>query len=286
MNRAIALSGGAAAIIAASATYLFPPFDNVGGVNPQSHEEFERGQAAFASALSESRGDFADMAHLGLTSREIDGVDGTVLVSESPGECSDRGIYWMRPSKGTDLAITAPHRGSDRHTGTLASVLFVETQARAAAWNSAPRRANATCPHGLDLARQKHHLFSAFTLGFAQAMPQGLIIQLHGFEGARRHSEVAQTAGMIISNGTREPGAKILDLADCLSVAFAPDPVLVYPIETGELGALTNVQGRLLREQGFDGFVHLEISFPLRKALLGDENLRAELANCLIGAAS
>ncbi|MEL7189905.1 MAG: hypothetical protein AAGK17_10175 [Pseudomonadota bacterium] len=285
MSRAMTISGGAAAIIAASAVTLFPPFDDVSGVASPSAQEFSSGRKAFARFMTDPQNDVSQLKQMGLSARAIEGADGTVLASESDDECKGRGIYWLRDHGGTSLAITAPHRGSDRHTGTLASALFLETEAKVAAWNSAPRRANDKCPYGLDLARERHHLFSAFNLGFADAAPDGLIVQLHGFEGERRHSQAARDAGIIVSDGTQKPGTRLYDFADCLSIAFAPAPVLVYPGDTAELGALTNAQGQLLRENGFDGFVHLEISAPLREAMVEDGALRAKLAGCLRKAA-
>ena len=212
----------------------------------------------------------------------VSGSEDTALFKEASGECAGRGVYWLREGGSNQLAITAPHRGADRHTGTLAAALFEETGARAAAWNSAPRRPTAKCSHAIDLAREKDHVFSAFALAFARKVPSGLIVQLHGFEAERRYSNKAQEAAIILSNGTDTPSDRVLDIADCLSLAFAPQPVLVYPGDTGELGALSNAQGQLLNAAGFGGFVHIEIAANLRSALVEDEALRAKFASCLM----
>ncbi len=276
------LAGGAAAIVLAGAAQLFPGFDKVQSVAVPNGHEFASSRSAFERLIAEPRGALGGLEEFGFAAGKIDDVHDAVLLREAPQDCAGRGIYWLREGSESRLAITAPHRGSDRHTGMLAASLFQETKARAAAWNSAPRRPTSNCSNAIDLAREKDHTFSAFGLAFADAIPDGLMVQLHGFDGAHRHTRAAQDAAMIISNGTNKPSERLLDIADCLSLAFAPSSVLVYPGDTGELGALTNAQGQLLNAAGFDGFVHLEIAAGLREAMIEDASLRAKLAACLM----
>ena len=278
------LTGGAAAVILAGAATLFPPFATVDRAASAEQSEFARAQASFAQMLGTAGANATKLAEFGLASGALPGAEDAVLLREQAGSCAGQGIYWIRDKGERKLAITAPHRGSDRHTGTLASALFLETNAQAAAWNSAPRRPTKTCEIGIDLAREENHLFTAFALGFAQASPAGLMVQLHGFDGERRRSIAAQNAAMIISNGTEQPNDRVFDLADCLSLAFAPASVLAYPGDTGELGGVSNAQGKALREANFDGFIHMEIAADLRAALVADGNLRAKLATCLVEA--
>ena len=40
--------------------------------------------------------------------------------------------------------------------------------------------------------------------------------------------------------------------------------------------------GRLLRERGHDGFVHVELARPLRERLRNEQELRSNLAACLV----
>lgn len=275
------LAGGAAAIVLASATQLFPPFNTVDEIAGITDPAFFEATNAFAAMLNDSDHGLGALDQFGLGTERIETARDTVLISDKSGRCSDQGIYWLRSATATPLALTAPHRGSDRHTGTLAAALFQETDAMAAAWNSAPRKARNDCPHALDLAREKNHLFTAFSLGFAKAAPSGLLVQLHGFEQGRRQDIAARDAAMIVSNGTEEPGNLLLDLADCLSAAFAPQSVLVFPGDTAELGALTNAQGQALRDAGFDGFAHIEMSAELRASMVKDEALRARFGACL-----
>ena len=279
------LAGGAAAVVMAGAAALFPPMRDTASPEELAGKQFAQAENAFAEALRGSPLGIARIDRFGLQAGRVDSADSAVLLSEAGDDCRGRGVYWINADASTALAITAPHRGSDRYTGTLAATLFVETDARAAGWNSAPRRPNKACANAVDLARAKDHVFSAFTLGFAKAFPDGLVVQLHGFEGVRREKLAAQEAAIILSNGTDRPSERLLDLADDLSIAFTPLEVLVFPIGTGELGATGNAQGQLLREAGFAGFVHIEMSAQLRAALIEDSELRAKLADALVRAA-
>lgn len=271
---ALALSVGLAAL-------LFPPLREAVGIATPDRAGMSATKRLFDAALAgeampASRG-------TGLRAqRPPEGWEGMVY-SEAEGECEGRGIYLVRSGSVQPLAITAPHRGADRNTGTLAAQLFLESGAAAAAWNSAPRNPSATCPHALDLAKAPRHPFTAFAQSFARRYPKGRVVQLHGFDREKRAAEATSEAAMIISNGTMTPDPALLDLADCLSVVLDPAPVLVFPYEAKELGALKNAQGEALRAEGFAGFVHLEMSADLRQRLVDDQALRGRFSNCLQG---
>lgn len=268
-------------LAAGLAALLLPPLRETRGIAPSDSASFAASQRLFAAALVGARNWQKDAAALGLEPRRDEPQLPGVLLAEPQGECFGRGSYLLREAGGLPLALTAPHRGSDRHTGTLAAALYLETGAAAATWNSAPRRASQTCPAALDLAREPLHPFTAFALAFAERFPTGRVVQLHGFDGARRQGLAASEAAVIVSDGTDRPSEALLDLADCLSLALAPRAVLVYPFETRELGALSNAQGQTLRAAGFDGFVHLEMSAALRAELVADAGLRGRLGDCL-----
>ena len=85
---------------------------------------------------------------------------------------------------------------------------------------------------------------------------------------------------MILSNGTLSPGLKLQHQQACLSAGLAR-PVRLYPLSIRELGGTTNVQGIALRQLGYQSFVHMEMSRPLRQALLDDEATRVQLLRCM-----
>ncbi len=272
----------AAGFGAGVAALAFAPLGKAVRADGGDSESFAAARVMFRQALTDAPDPDA-AARLGLHIRQSDGEWDGVVLSEEDSDCAGRGAYLIRQGTSLPLAITAPHRGSDLHSGTIAATLFAETGAAAAAWNSAPRNARDACGAAIDLARQDKHHFTAFSLAFAEAFPAGRVVQLHGFDGNKRNSEAARNAEIIVSDGTGEPGDKLLDLADCLSRRFAPRPVLVYPIDTGELGALGNAQAQVLREEArFDGFVHLEMSSRFRAELVQDTALRARLGQCLV----
>lgn len=276
------------ALAAGLAALLFPQLRQAIGIDRSddarlaaARQLFEQALAGRAPVQLRSQGSDLGLA-VSPAPREWQGV----MLAEPEGDCRARGVYLVRQSEDlVPLAISAPHRGADRHTGTLAAALFIESRAAAAAWNSAPRRPLAKCPHAIDLARQPHHPFTAFALAFAHQHPGGLLVQLHGFEPRGRGGAAARGAAMILSNGSRRPDARLLGLADCLSLALVPQRVLVFPNETGELGGTENAQGTALRDAGFTGFVHLEMSAGLRTRLVQDQVLRQRMCACLIEAA-
>lgn len=276
------------ALAAGLAALLYPPLRQAVGIERPDRMRFAEAQRMFAHALAGRSSALLqdEAAAVGLVasgaSREWQGA----VLTEAADDCKGRGTYLVRDDGGAlPLALTAPHRGADQHTGTLAASLFLESRAAAAAWNSAPRNPQAECPYALDLARERHHPFTAFALAFARQHPEGLMVQLHGFDRNNRNEEAAREAGVILSNGTRVPDARLLDVADCLSGSLAPHIIKVFPVETGELGALGNAQGMALRKAGFNGFVHLELSAELRRDLVSDDALRSGFRRCLEQAA-
>jgi hypothetical protein len=267
------------AITATILAALFRPFGQTNGFYVPNALEARAAQRIFANLLLPGKFDTDDANRIGFLAKPIDG--GLALV-EAAQDCKGRGGYVVRGGNRTlPVAITAPHRGSDRHSGTIAQLLFAEHPIAAVAWNSAPRRAGQQCPHGGDIAQMPTHYFTAFSAAFAQKNPSGRVVQLHGFDQAKRKSAAAQQADMIISDGSKKPSARLLDFADCLTRSFPEFTIAVFPIDTDELGATTNAQGKALRRQNHAGFTHVEMDAALRVAMVNDAAMRARFARCL-----
>lgn len=268
------------AFSAAMLAGLFPPLRSSNGFERPGAVDLSRAEAMFAAGLgapksSEWREEASD---LGWQARDAEGFAQLV---EPFGNCQGRGVYLIGLSPdAAPTAMTAPHRGADKHTGTLAAMFAEEGKLAAAAWNSAPRRKSAECDAFGDLAKAEEHFFTAFALSFAQAYPQGRVVQLHGFDRDNRQSLAGSEADIIISDGTDQPGDRLLALSECLTISLQAWNVRVYPLDAPELGALKNAQGAALREQGFEGFTHIEMSLNLRLALRKDTGLRAQFLNC------
>ena len=220
-------------------------------------------------------------AAIGLAGTEEDGV----VSLRDPERCGDKGEYRLREEGGVPLLIMAPHSFHDIHSGTIAWRLFERMPATAAARNTVPRQirresGDKRCSP-IDLAGERDHVFTAFALGFSDRFPRGAVVQLHGFDRQVRDSARASDAALIVSDGTTQPDRHLYDLADCLSRAVEPREVLIFPVQTNELGGKENAQGRALRENDGARFVHLELSLELRRALLKDDRLLDRLGACL-----
>ena len=222
-----------------------------------------------------------DAARFGLVTARVESPDGLALV-EPQDDCGGRGAYLLRQGAAVSpVALVAPHRGADRHTGTIVQLLMAEHRFAAAAWNSAARRPSAACAHAGDVAREATHYITAFSLAFAQQYPQGRVIQLHGFDGKNYQDNAAGRADLILSDGSRRPPEGLRLMAACLTRALPDRPVRVYGIDSDILGATVNRQGRALRRAGFAGFSHVEMSPGMRALLVGDGSARARFATCL-----
>ncbi len=266
---------------------LLRPLRQAGGFVVPDAAEARNAQAMFGAALAGARlGQTppqlgSEAKHLGLVAARVEAPDGLAL-TEPEENCAGRGAYLLR--RGGDVspvALVAPHRGADRYTGTIVQLLMAEYRFGAAAWNSAPRRASAACAHAGDVAREPTHYITAFSLAFAHQYPRGRIVQIHGFEGKNRQSSDAGMADFILSDGTSNPPPILREVAACLIREFPDHQVRVFGIDSDELGATTNRQGRALRSAGFAGFTHVEISPGMREQLVGDRAARARFAACL-----
>ena len=202
------------------------------------------------------------------------------IASELNNSCRGRGFYAFSSDKRRHSVLQAPHRYMDRDTGTIALKLANTNSFRAIAWNTAPRRIESE--QGLqdaDLAHRWDSYFVAFTEAFASVLPRGRLIQLHGFAAKKRKTAEAVGANIIVSAGSHWPTAEVRRVSTCLSAEF-PSSVRLFPRDISELGATRNMQGRLLRGLGHNGFVHVELSDSLRNELGDDAESLQRLCYC------
>ena len=278
MTRFLALSLLAGALLV-SALILPRLLDGTSAIE-LDETSYDRTRLRFTALLLGNSGRLPD----GFETQEPLNSEGAAMLRESEGACRGGGIYVIRPRKGAGppLLISAPHRRSDRLTGRLTLRLFEELGATAAAWNSVHRRAGETkCGGTTDLARLRRHPFTAFSLAFAEAYPEGRVVQIHGFDPNRRMSATGRSAELILSSGSPTVTPHVRDIASCLRDSLPSRRVAVYPRDVQELGARRNAQGRQLRAAKFGGFVHVELAYRLREELIKDENLRSRFGNCL-----
>lgn len=205
---------------------------------------------------------------------------GILVLRERADQRHGRGFYALRASAGAPILLQAPHQYYDAYTGAIARKLFLESDAVAAAWNTASRHQTKAS----DLVHIQNSYYHAQSRAFATLHPQGLILQLHGFSVGKRKSAAGRGAAAIISSGTRTPSPAATALAACLT-SHLGIPALLYPRDVQELGATRNTVAADLRRQQFTGFLHLEMSEELRRRLTNDAAARQVLIQCVKEAA-
>lgn len=194
-------------------------------------------------------------------------------VQELPKSRHGRGYFAINPQAKNNWLLQAPHADSDLHTGKIASRLFLTGAFRAAQWNTVHRDVS-------DMAHSPDTYWQAYTQAFAELYPEGKIIQIHGFDQDNRKSEEGSNSDMILSAGNKNPPDWLQQTASCLKKAM-PLHVSLYPFDVKELGGTKNVQGQLLMVMGYGGFVHIEMSGPMRMELLNNAETRKRFIACL-----
>jgi len=183
------------------------------------------------------------------------------------------------------IALQAPHSFHDQRTRKLALLLMQEGDFVAAAWNTVHRYSsgggrNDQGSAPADMAHTDHSYFQAFTRAFARRYPHGSIVQLHGFSQQKRDTKEGRSADMVLSSGSMNVTSSLLQLNRCFQQQFIGVSRL-FPMDIHELGATTNRNASMLRTMDFTGFVHVEMSAPLRKKLVEVKFLRERMLSCI-----
>jgi len=244
--------------------------------------EVARAQALFLRLMQGERGEVLGKAWSDLGFALVNDTEqGLTWLQERPEARRGRGFFVFRPD-GAD-ALQMPHAFNDAMTGQIGIALFRRGRFGAAAWNTVPRDFVADGRRvDADMAHLDDSYFIAFARAFAQRHPQDHLYQLHGFEQENRLSDAARKAAAILSDGSRTPAAALHRLATCIA-AKTGARVLTYPEDVRELGATTNTVAAALRREGFVGFVHIEMSRPLRTDLAHSPAQQRKLLSCLEG---
>jgi hypothetical protein len=245
-----------------------------------SAEELRAAESAFTDEL-QGQGERADWQALKM--RRIADRN-RVVIAEIDSARQGRGIFMLNGGAGTEnWLLQAPHAKFDMYTGDLAALLFAEAPFRAAQWNSVSRNAVVVkSSEKADMAHLDNTYWQAFTRAFAGQFPQGRIVQIHGYAQSNRETDGAEASDIIVSAGRAYPPQWVQSTAACLKSQM-PGTVSLYPFEVDELGGTTNAQGKLLQSLNHEGFLHLEMSYSMRKLLLDRQDLRRSLATCLKG---
>lgn len=197
--------------------------------------------------------------------------------------CRGQGFYAFNAEPKGKTMLQVPHRFKDANTGRIASKWFDDDSLAVIAWNTVARNTlDKKRKQKGDFAHRWDNYFVALTQAYSEVYPTGLVIQLHGFSNAKRRTDRARNALIIVSAGHAWPGKQARRIHSCLR-GFFGDAVRLYPDEVHELGATKNVQGKLLRSLGHNGFVHVELSNKLRARMLKNADEVSAIGSCLGG---
>jgi hypothetical protein len=130
--------------------------------------------------------------HWMLESFDVDSTEAW-LIREHPDHRYGRGMFLIRPQATTSLCLQAPHSFYDTHTGTIVAGLATSRHVKAVAWNTVHRKRH-------DWSHSNESFLKAFTRAFARSVPNGLIVQVHGFAGGKRRTAAGRQADVIVSN--------------------------------------------------------------------------------------
>lgn len=213
------------------------------------------------------------------------GDDTCHLLFERSDAHRGRGMFLLCPTREHSSMLLVPHGFHDRFTAEIGILFATEGRFRIVAWNTTPRRAiedHESDPESSEEAQALESYFTALVRAASVLGLPGPMIQLHGFASYRRSTEAGRTARAILSSGTNSPHRSTLEIAACLEGRLG-EGLLVYPTEVNELGGTHNRVAAVLRDWGRNDFLHLELSFALRKRLLQDVRTRRSLIECIGG---
>lgn len=192
---------------------------------------------------------------------------------------SGRGLVAVRLGRRVPpLVLVSPHGWFDLNTGRMASDWFDDGFARVLVINTAhryggtegERRDDADVAHRIDTA------FQAMVLGASDAVPDPLVVEVHGF--SERHGDFTS----VVSDGeTLQPDRIVRSVADAVSATLGGE--VHTGVEVPLLAATRNAQGRAL--SGRARFVHLELSRDARGVLRSDSTAAKALGERLVALA-
>lgn len=238
--------------------------------------------AALQTALSAD-----SLASLGLRARwlpdasQVAGTRNTLLIEEVEAQAQGQGLFLFSLKASNQWVLQAPHQYFDQFTGELAWQLFSEQAIRGLAINTVHRYQTTES----DLAHQPASLFAAFAEAYAMQVPEGQLLQIHGFSADKRKSATGRQADIILSNGSLFPAQLLKNSAYCLNTKSALKS-FVYGLDIDELGGTKNSSLHALQQSRLPGqtgpmFIHMELSRAARKQLVAAPELRQTLWSCL-----
>ena len=186
------------------------------------------------------------------------------------------GLIVIRRAECPPLVLQAPHAFYDTDTGAIAGAMFDEGAGKVVMFNTVHRPRGGGLDEGepADLAHRSDTVFQAATIGAAQGLGGGLVVQLHGFADRPEQPDLA----IVASQGANLQSPDLLARA---ILELAPFGRVLGGEELPELAARTNAQSKALT--GSARFLHLELSASVRRGLRASAEQRAQLRAILEG---
>ncbi len=182
--------------------------------------------------------------------------------------------YYIKKSQGAAIFLQAPHAHDDLLSGDLVKAAIASKAAPIFAYISSVSR------ELLDPSNEAM-VINDLSLSLIQQQQIQAIVQLHGFSQQKRLSTLGQLANVIVSAGTFEGNYHSRQVYECLNKRF--EHTYYYGDDIFELGATKNWLNKQLLNNDYDNhFVHVEISYSLRKKLLSSPLLFNNFMSCII----
>lgn len=235
-----------------------------------SYSEFEMATSLFQTLLHgqiNSERVMHSLQSLGLMLVHLDKYNTAIIDHKKRGW----GFYIIRHDIPAQNLISIPHRYHDIGTGSIGYKLMKNHPYRAIAFNTAHRKIS-------DLAHTKYTIFNAFHRAFSLEYKEEFIYQLHGFSKIKHGASDPENVNAIISS-TTFPTQQVEKIAQCISSLGYE--ARVFGKDVFELGGTTNHQSKMLKENGYLNFIHIELNKLLRDNLRSDKILHNKIQRCL-----
>lgn len=193
------------------------------------------------------------------------------MIALTDTSAKGRGLYLIKKTASVSTMLSIPHRFYDTKTGFIGRKLVQEAPYKAAAFNTVHRKS-------MDAAHTRMSAFNAFHVAYARVYPHSNIYQIHGFSNTKRREVLLQRAGVIVSSSSLRVNEKLTSLACCLKGIH--QETRVYGRDVFELGGTKNAQYLSLAQEGYSGFVHIELNAQFRNDLSENKALRKSFSRC------
>lgn len=250
-----------------------------------THKELAEAQLLFELLLAGKKDtkafcELLESLHMEMVPVQHEGIRLTVI-RENPDRKRGRGLYVYNADAADSACLMAPHSFTDVLTGRIALKLVGMGGFTLTAFNTMKRYgADGDIKLDQDMAHLTGTYFTALSHAIAKLTDSPRVIQLHGYGQEFRSTPEGREADIVVSSGQRLLLAAAKQVSDCLS-ADNSYITRTYPDEVGELGGTTNVTGRIMRKAGQKGFIHVELSRPVRNRLNRELETLQRFNRCL-----